>query len=357
MQGEEGVVQVPFMEFNQLVGQVQQLQNQLANQPERPPRQPPIPTIKFYDNGDDWAAFRRAFNDLCTFSNYNDDTAKVALSFCMRDSANKVTEDMDRGDYNNIEDMLNAYEERFRPQASSSLAQTQYENAAQQPRIESHREWHGRLRHLYARAYPNGAQDDPGLIRHYCMGLCKANVRMQVLRGRPQTYASALEMAQNEQSVQDAQDPKVGTDTGLIRKTTKDKSEPMEIGAMTAGCFNCGQLGHGYRECPKAKTNPRPRGKGKVNFSRTSGRGTNRQKFNRLSHLKNASHGLGAKIRQLEEELEELEVEDDVFDDEDEGEIEALLLEAATQEESHATTNPTDEEEQTPSLDKKGDFP
>jgi hypothetical protein len=338
---------------------------------------PPMPNIKFYDAGDDWYSFRRTFESMCDYQGYTDEKGKVALAFCMRDSASKVTEDIKPGDHTTIKEMIEAYEKRFVPAAASALAQTKFEQAAQQHK-ETLREWHGRIRALYLRAYPTGKKDDVQLIRRFSQGIYRSNIRMQTMRDRPQTYADALDTAQNEQSVLDAQDPKIGTDAGYIkpRTTIKDMGEPMEIGAIQAmgACYNCGQSGHISRSCPKPSKTPyrstsRGRGGSKGRNPTTTGRGRTgaARRFNRYTNFRNRYQ---KRISEITDELGELAQSIDqmeLFGDEEEDEYLLELAEAYEEEqkEESSLSEETDHQdlkeakgsEETDALCAKGDFP
>lgn len=201
---------------------------------------------------DDWVVFRKHFSDCAALNGYNDQQKRLALSSAMKGKAALATLDINvHGDTQTFDEVLRLYEERFLPASASQLSRTTFDHARQNPK-EKVLEYHGRLRALHNRAYPN-ATDDTLLIRKFVLGLKSKELRMQAMRAYPNTYAEALTTAQNEASVQQLV---AVSELGAA----VNQGEPMEIGAMEAGsningdrkpgkCHFCNKMGHWKRDC------------------------------------------------------------------------------------------------------------
>ena len=254
---------------NQIVALQQQLQ-QAPPQQARPAGQ----KIKMFTNEegkDDWLSFKRHFITISNLCGYNDQQKRYALAGAMDGNAALATRDIDvdaqvAGWPPTIDNVMALFEARFLPASASKLAQAHFDNARQGPN-ETILNYHSRMRSLYNQAWPQAA-DDLLLIRRFIFGLRKRELRMQAMRSGPATYAEALEVAQDEISVQQLVK---GAELGAAALG----GGAMEIGAMDspkqpqgAGkgtCHFCGRNGHWRRECnllKKAKEHLDKRGKG-----------------------------------------------------------------------------------------------
>ena len=201
------------------------------------------------EEDEDWMVWKRHFQNISDLNRFNDLEKRLALAGAMTGKAALATLDIDihaavAGMAATIDNILPQFEARFLPAAASQIARVNFD-AARQGNQETILNYHGRLRALYNRAYP-AAADDVLLIRRFIMGLRKKELRMQAMRQYPANYPAALEIAQNESSVQQmVKVTELGAGTG---------EEPMEIGAMNPGpktgnCHFCEKSGHWKREC------------------------------------------------------------------------------------------------------------
>ena len=184
----------------------------------------------------------------------DDLTLRHIIKASLHQAAGQLAYDLAPEAFPNGQEFFNALEARFVPQAEANLAKVKFEQAAQ-GHEETIQAYHGRLRMLYARAYPHSVEDQV-LIRRFCVSLRDRPVREQVLRQDPKTYVQALSVAQNEQAV--------GLQAAHYQLgAPMDGPEPMEIGAIghqrpksmatQEPCPVCGKPGHTVRTCFKLR--------------------------------------------------------------------------------------------------------
>lgn len=246
---------------------IAQLQQQQQQQPiQNPPAQAARANqrvSKFSNDGtDDWISFKRQFRHIGRLNNYNDEQMRLALVGAMEGKAalatldiNAMDVDLTLGRFPTFAEVLDRYEQRFMPAAASQIARVHFDAARQGPH-ETVLDYHGRLRSLYNRAYPNAA-DDVALIRRFTMGLKRKELRMQTLRLNPATYSHALEAAQNESSViQMVKVTELGAaadepmDINSIQPANKNAAGAAAAGEKKGTCHFCEVAGHWKRDCP-----------------------------------------------------------------------------------------------------------
>jgi len=260
--------QVPLdqeLAMAQLQEQVVQLAQQVQELTQRVgARRPGGQRITQFGNEDDesWTVWKNHFLNVSRLNGFTDLEQRLALAGAMKGKAALATLDINVEEPVGLADptivnVMELYQARFLPAAASQLARVKFD-MARQGTTESILNFHGRLRALYNEAYPEAA-DQVLLIRKFITGLRRRELRMQAMRIGPNTYAEALEAAQNEASVQ--QLAKI-QDTGAAPAG----DEPMEIGAMQSGqnnatnynnaprgqkgkCHFCQKLGHWKRDC------------------------------------------------------------------------------------------------------------
>jgi hypothetical protein len=197
--------------------------------------------------GENWLTFRRQFKIHCKSQGYNAEQSKGCLAMSVEGAAAESVAELKPEDYGTIDEMLDAYEEKFLPPAASTLAQTYFEQATQTA-SETALEWHSRLFTLWRRAYPNSTDVTP-LIRRFAFGLLVLSTRQEILRRQADTYSKALEIAQTEEAIQKATS-RTAVNQAIMPARTMD--EPMDINAMnTVRCYNCNTVGHIRRDCTK----------------------------------------------------------------------------------------------------------
>ena len=144
--------------------------------------------------------------------------------------AGALVYDLRLEDFQTLHQFLDALESRFVPEAEANLAKVSFERAQQGP-DETIQAWHGRLRMLFARAYPGATEEEP-LVRRFIVGLQQLTVQQQVMRANPRSYSAALAAAQNEEVVnKQAKYYRLGAPG----RADPNGPEPMEIGALQEG--------------------------------------------------------------------------------------------------------------------------
>lgn len=160
-------------------------------------------------SGQDWRTWRSTFGTVVNINAWGDLRQRRELKAAMAGEANRLTADIEidppalgvgqvaaPGRIDNIAAALAAYERRFFSPAAGRVARAEYVNARQRP-DETVTQWHGRLREMFVRAYPDDAMEtSQGLITAFASGLIDQTVAVHVLDHAPETYMAATDLAQ-----------------------------------------------------------------------------------------------------------------------------------------------------------------
>ena len=247
----------------QLQQQVAQLTEQVQLLTQRVgARRPGGQRITQFGNEDDesWTVWKNHFLNVSRLNGFTDLEQRLALAGAMKGKAALATLDINVEEPVGLEDptidnVMGLYQARFLPAAASQLARVKFD-MARQGTTESILNFHGRLRAVYNEAYPDAA-DHVLLIRKFITGLKRRELRMQAMRIGPETYAEALEAAQNESSVQQlAKIHELGA--------APAGDEPMEIGAMQPNQNNATNNNNNSNSAPRFQ-------KGKCHFCQKNG--------------------------------------------------------------------------------------
>ena len=246
---------------------------------------PVKPTITFSaKTEEDWEDFREAYcNDVSAIP-YNEHYAKHYLKGCMRGAAFKMISHVN---FQNMTfaDMLKQYDAIFLSPASSQMARQEYAAAHQQPK-ETLQAYHGRLKALYNRAYPNYAitevpllqnglpdpvkqatnmQAEENLTLKFVQSINQKRVRTHILEKQPKSYDDALQAALHITGVIVGEIMISGL-PGMQQARVAAYGEPMDISALAVNaldpnktrCFICRNPGHISANCKQRKFGFRP---------------------------------------------------------------------------------------------------
>ena len=246
------------------------------------------PTVKpeKFKSGDaqDWIEWRAVFVNAAAMGQWNNQKARRLASEALIGTARRmvtgipVEADGDPDDIDPYEELLDLYQGRFCPAGHTKMCRTEM-RAAKQREDEALAIWHGRLRFLYQRAYPNRAEDevedDQDLIDMFIKGLLHHEVKHFVWHDGPATYTLALAAAnQRASKVRTFEEEVVGVDRQPSASTpvpglfNMDKGanylkygrfepegsyiRPTGAAAKATGlkCFACEEHGHVVVMCP-----------------------------------------------------------------------------------------------------------
>ena len=210
----------------------------------------------------EWSAWRVTFDKTRLLNGWDNDTARNQLAAAIEGPARRMIADIDTstGTYTGL---LNAYENRFLPEARGRISQRAFRFAKQQEN-EDELQFHTRLRELFCRAYPDdNINDSRILIQQYTDGLRNAIIMDYVWKNNPKSYADALEYATiqaasianvdfsrkvNHRSVPTHHLAVMSGAAGFVENTSVDAMG--SDGGIS--CWTCGDFGHIQRNCPQS---------------------------------------------------------------------------------------------------------
>lgn len=268
-----------------------------------------------FSSGDsvEWRDWRSHFTTIAAHKEWNDLTQRRQLKAAMRKEAAARVRDLEVEDHANIDAMLTAFEDRFVPQAEAMIVKAEFESARQSPQ-EKLMDWHGRLRAIFIRAYPNrNAANDDQLIRTFIAGIADPAIKMFVLEGAPDTYAAALTRAQNKEAmlltVRQMGQLQLGHRRGAIHQiggSEESEIDPASVNFVQGGegkkgtCFFCQKPGHFAKDCYILKRaeiflkRMRANGKNATSGQSNSNKKKDRRRGGRSRGNKPAVHNIGA---------------------------------------------------------------
>ena len=188
--------------------------------------------------------------------------------------------------------LLDAYQAVFMPPEAGRIAIAQYEEA-RQAEGESLTTWHCRLRNLAKRAEPGiDVENNAGLKRRFVKGLINLQAQHELHCSDPATYTDLLhEGITRLTSILDMDARRKGKapptrwelDAKLfaVLPTTDGRIASLNAAgpAVTSKrCYNCDEVGHLQRDCPKARSSGQSGGqqRGRKNGRGRGGRGRGR---------------------------------------------------------------------------------
>jgi len=159
---------------------------------------------------DRWRTWRHNFENIVTINGWDDRQARLEICSSVTGDAWSRVEHLPTGipavpagggpvpNAQPYGDLLDAMGQCFIPEQAGAIARVNFHGAAQREG-EDLASWHGRLRSLALRAYPEwGAaiNNNTQLIEHFIQNLANLEVRREVSNVGPPTYQGALEEAQ-----------------------------------------------------------------------------------------------------------------------------------------------------------------
>lgn len=215
-------------------------------------------------NGSDWRCWRTHFVTVQAINQWGDERARQEVRAAMMGEAARLTADIPiAGVAVTINTVLDAYQLRFMPAAAGQIARVEFHAAHQRP-DETIGQYHGRVREMFQRAYPNVmVENSMQLIQTFALGLLDTEVCRFVLDRDPLTYAVASNLAQTKGATEASlQTRRTGSGRGmhhlgdLEEGQIQTSTNPVDMIATTGGppkCFYCGSIDHMRPDCPAYK--------------------------------------------------------------------------------------------------------
>ena len=247
----------------------------MANMRIRTRRPDPFTT----GEGHEWILWRENYEAIVILNQWNNDqhlerSKNECLVSITGEAKRRIQGIASAGAGETLAQFLDRIQLRYLPPAASQFAKSEYDACVQLP-DEEIITYHSRLRVVYVRAHPalaGALEQSTMLIRKFTLGLANTAIKTYVLDHNPQTFAAALEHAQNkaatEATVAGAVVPggKVlamdinavydGTETpstSEANRRLRRMGPDANVGAAGPGpapvCWNCGRSGHLARSC------------------------------------------------------------------------------------------------------------
>ena len=238
-------------------------------------------------DGAEWRTWLHHFRTVALINGWNNMRQKREMQASMVGDASRLVADIAIIDDpaqgppgQTIEQLADLYEERFLPAAAGEVARIEFHAAAQLP-SETVTQWHGRLRQIFIRAYPNDAANVEAsqLLRQtFALGLTDTETSRYVLDRVPPNYAAALNLAQQKQATEAALAHRRKGGVNQIGQPAR--YPPFANQNPGRKCWFCNQAGHLKQQCEGYKKSlqngggrgGRGRGRGRGGRGRSGGR-------------------------------------------------------------------------------------
>ncbi len=271
--------------------------------------------VEPFSSGDgvEWVTWRSNFELTARINQWGDRRQRREIGASMTGAAKQFVADIAIGDevpageaVAAAEELLDAYQDRFLPEAATDAARVAVREA-RMTEDETILAWHARLRSLYQRAHPTldaaALEANVDLRDQFILGMTSEDIVSKVWHQRPATYGEALWMASN-----------VGAGNSIIRQrfggraADAVKREPnvnaiagpagdgavAKVGGPQGGCWECGGS-HYARDCPGTGAGGRGRGRGRGRVAgRAGSAGPRRDRTGRGRSRARGPRGRGA---------------------------------------------------------------
>ena len=236
-------------------------------------------TVFSSGDGLEWRTWRTNAELTQQINRWGDDRFTMEIKKAMEGGAARAIADIPLAGRTGRQ-VLDAYQERFLPEAASRLALAEFDTATMLP-SESLLAWHTRIRELFDRAYPTDVVDTSTLlIRRFTIGLLDRRIKEFVMDRNPVTFTASLDLAQSKLATFSLLDQHPNTSGSA----TKQQSM-FAMASNNTGCWYCGNSAHTRANCADFK-------KGKEYFAKYFGKDEASQSGGR-SH--NGRSGAGKK--------------------------------------------------------------